>query len=365
MRQGGDVFVVDFGLAKPLGWEESLSASGRIMGTLPYMSPEQAEGRVAGPAADVYSLGATLYRLAAGRPPVRAGNVMELIARLQRREIDPPRRANPAVPPALEAVILEAMEDESRRYASAAELAEDLDRFLRGEPVSARPPGTLAVLGRSIRRNPLMIWATALLLAVLLWFALFGASTSARVESLVESADRKSAAADYEGALRVVAQNKVITSQYRAVGHPIAAAVTESMLDLIARDLGLDPAELRRRNLIRPDELPWTSVTGNVYDSGSYQAALARLLEVAHYDDLRREQAAARREGRCVGIGLSCFVELTGLWVAFDGSPYRKPRISKERRKRLDRMKAENLARLKELMKLPRLDRINRPGKRG
>jgi len=59
------------------------------------------------------------------------------------------------------------------------------------------------------------------------------------------------------------------------------------------------------------------------------------------------------------------FVELTGLWVAFDGSPYRKPRISKERRKRLDRMKAENLARLKELMKLPGFDRINRPGKRG
>ncbi len=124
---------------------------------------------------------------------------------------------------------------------------------------------------------------------------------------------------NYDGALRVVAQNKVITSQYRAVGHPIAAAVTESMLDLIARDLGLDPAEIRRRNLIRPDELPWTSVTGNVYDSGSYQAALARLLEVARYDELRREQAAARRQGRCVGIGLSCFVELTGPGAQFYG----------------------------------------------
>src|SRR4029077_18373479 len=86
---------------------------------------------------------------------------------------------------------------------------------------------------------------------------------------------------DYEGTLRVVAQHKVITSQYRAVGHPIAAAVTESMLDQIARDLALDPAEIRRRNLVPSDQMPWTSPTGNVYDSGSYHAALARLLETA------------------------------------------------------------------------------------
>jgi carbon-monoxide dehydrogenase large subunit len=124
---------------------------------------------------------------------------------------------------------------------------------------------------------------------------------------------------DYEGALSVVAQNKVITSQYRAVGHPIAAAVTESLLDQIARDLGLDPAEIRRRNLIRPDELPWTSPTGNVYDSGSYQAALARLLEVARYDDLRAEQTRARAAGRHLGIGLACFLELTGPGAQFYG----------------------------------------------
>ena len=123
----------------------------------------------------------------------------------------------------------------------------------------------------------------------------------------------------YDGSLRVVAQNKVITSQYRAVGHPIATAVTESMLDLIARDLHLDPAEVRRRNLIRPQELPYTSATGNVYDSGSYHAALERLLEAAKYDDLRRQQAAARAQGRHVGIGLSCFIELTGPGAQFYG----------------------------------------------
>src|SRR5262249_16979163 len=103
----------------------------------------------------------------------------------------------------------------------------------------------------------------------------------------------------------------------RAVGHPIATAVTESMIDLVARDLGLDPAEARRRNLVRPEDLPYTSAAGNVFDSGSYQAALARLLEVADYDGLRRAQAAARAAGRHVGIGLSCFVELTGPGAQF------------------------------------------------
>ena len=123
----------------------------------------------------------------------------------------------------------------------------------------------------------------------------------------------------YDATLTVVAQNKVVTSQYRAVGHPIATAVTESMVELIARDLGLDPAEMRRRNLVRPDELPYTSVTGNVYDSGSYHAALATLLEKAGYDELRHEQRRARQAGRAVGVGLSCFIELTGPGAQFYG----------------------------------------------
>jgi len=124
---------------------------------------------------------------------------------------------------------------------------------------------------------------------------------------------------NYDATLRVVAQNKAITSQYRAVGHPIATAVTESMVELIARDLGLDPAELRRRNLVRPDEFPYASAGGNVYDSGSYHAALETLLEAAGYDALRGEQRAARAAGRAVGIGLSCFVELTGPGAQFYG----------------------------------------------
>src|SRR6266850_4054153 len=91
------------------------------------------------------------------------------------------------------------------------------------------------------------------------------------------------------------------------------------MVDVVARDLGLDPAEVRRRNLVRPEELPYTSAAGNVYDSGSYQAALERLLEAAGYAALRRERVVARAAGRHVGIGLSCFIELTGPGAQFYG----------------------------------------------
>src|SRR4029077_12554751 len=111
----------------------------------------------------------------------------------------------------------------------------------------------------------------------------------------------------YEATLAVLAQNKVVTSQYRAVGHPIAAAVIESMVDVVARELHLDPAAVRRRNLVRPEELPYTSATGNVYDSGSYQAALDRLLEAVGYAALRGEQAAGRAARRPGGTRRSCF----------------------------------------------------------
>src|SRR6266705_5649499 len=124
---------------------------------------------------------------------------------------------------------------------------------------------------------------------------------------------------DYRASLRVVAQNKVITSQYRAVVYSIATAATESMIDVIARVLGLDPAEVRRRNLLSAGDLPYTSAAGNVYDSGSFLESLERLLDVAKYAELRREQAAQRAAGRHVGIGLAFFLERTGPGGQFYG----------------------------------------------
>src|SRR3989442_14479723 len=112
-------------------------------------------------------------------------------------------------------------------------------------------------------------------------------------------------------------------SQYRAVGHPIASMVMEAILDRAARDLGLDPAEIRRRNLVRPDELPYTTAFGYVFESGSYLESLELLLDKGGYARWRGEQARARAEGRHLGIGLSCFIELTapGSFYGSGGAP--------------------------------------------
>ncbi len=117
----------------------------------------------------------------------------------------------------------------------------------------------------------------------------------------------------------VVMQNKTPTSQYRAVGHPIATAVIEQLVERAARRLGVDPVELRRRNLVRPQDMPHQSPAGPVYDPADYPANLRHLVERAGYDRLREEQTRARAKGRLVGIGLSCFLELTGPNAAFYG----------------------------------------------
>ncbi|MEQ6901917.1 aerobic carbon-monoxide dehydrogenase large subunit [Nocardioides sp. YIM 152588] len=91
-----------------------------------------------------------------------------------------------------------------------------------------------------------------------------------------------------------------------------AVYLVERMVDVLARELAMDPAELRRRNLVPPGKFPYKTPTGWVYDSGDYPTALARVLELAGYDDLRAEQAARRAEGRLMGIGLSFFTEAVG-----------------------------------------------------
>jgi len=100
---------------------------------------------------------------------------------------------------------------------------------------------------------------------------------------------------------------------YRGVGMTMGAFVMERVMDLVAERVGLDPAEVRRQNLIPADAYPWTSPTGYVYDSGDYPRALEHALELADYATLRREQAAARAQGRLVGVGLACYTEYTGM----------------------------------------------------
>ena len=112
---------------------------------------------------------------------------------------------------------------------------------------------------------------------------------------------------------QVVATNTTPISAYRGAGRPEATAAIERAVDLFAAEIGLDPAEVRRRNLVPPDAFPYTTPGGAVYDTGAYEAALDKVLAAAGYRELRAEQGRRRERGDAVqlGIGVSCYVEIT------------------------------------------------------
>jgi len=156
MTAEGRPMVADFGLAKRSG-EVTLSAEGRVLGTPGYMPPEFAAGHSldAGPAADVYGLGAILYALLTGRPPFRGDTPLETIRRVADDEPAPPRALNPRVERAVQAICLRCLEKDPRhRYGSARELAEDLDRYLNAEVPLAEQLGWGEWLGRKLDRAP-------------------------------------------------------------------------------------------------------------------------------------------------------------------------------------------------------------------
>jgi serine/threonine-protein kinase len=147
----GRPHVADFGLAKRAEGDAGLTQTGAIVGTPGYMSPEQASGRrgTVTVAADVYGLGAVLFALLTGQPPFRGETVLESLERVRSREPEPPSGSNSRVSRDLETVCLKCLEkDPQRRYPSAEALAEDLERWMRGEPVVARRVGAVGRLWR-------------------------------------------------------------------------------------------------------------------------------------------------------------------------------------------------------------------------
>jgi serine/threonine protein kinase/Tfp pilus assembly protein PilF len=169
--------VTDFGLARRLEGEGGLTLSGVLVGTPSYMAPEQARGdkESIGPATDIYALGAILYELLTGRPPFRAESAAATLQQVVANEPVPPARLNPQAPRDLDTICLKCLHKEPRRrYASAAELADDLRRFGRGEPITARPVGPLERGARWVRRRPAL--AAALAAGVLLASTLVGAA---------------------------------------------------------------------------------------------------------------------------------------------------------------------------------------------
>src|SRR6266446_124996 len=169
----GEPMVSDFGLAKWLGEESNLTQTLTTLGTPGYIAPEQAEGRSFSPAADIYSLGAILFNLLAGRPPFIGANALSVIRQAAAMPAPKLRAFAPSLGRDLETIIARCLErDPKARYKTARALAEDLERWLEGRPIIARPVRAPTRVLRWSRRNPILagaISACLLLALALLW----------------------------------------------------------------------------------------------------------------------------------------------------------------------------------------------------
>ncbi len=240
----GEPKVGDFGLAHLREPETRLTQTGLPLGTPAYMAPEQVSGtEEITPRADVYALGAILYEMLTCRTPHAAPSLLGLYAEIMREEPVPPRRLDPDIPRELEAICQKALRKDPRaRYADAGGFAEDLARFLRDEPVSARPSGWLARARSAVRRKPAQAGAAVIgIVMAALSVALFASpapSVAERRERLAGALERAIAAQTDKadaGFGRLPRVRLVATLEAAAEGE-----APQDLLEYDLRNLGLD-----------------------------------------------------------------------------------------------------------------------------
>ncbi len=206
LDERGQLWVTDFGLAQVQG-NPCLTLTGDIVGTLRYMSPEQALARrvVIDGRTDIYSLGVTLYELLTLRPAVDGRDRQEILRKIAEAEPAPPCTLNPAVPRDLETIVLKSMaKAPSGRYATAKELADELRSFLEDKPIVARRPSLLDRAAKWTRRHGAVVWSAAISLAVLLLMAIAGLAASNIL--IARERNQKDAALEQRGAALATAE---------------------------------------------------------------------------------------------------------------------------------------------------------------
>ncbi|MCE9603503.1 MAG: serine/threonine protein kinase [Planctomycetia bacterium] len=241
----GEPHITDFGLARRVEGDSDLTQSGAIVGTPSYMAPEQARGeKQLSTAADVYSLGAILYELLAGRPPFKAATPMETIVQVVSQDPERPSTTLHRIDRDLETTALKCLEkDPRRRYDSAAALADDLDRWLRGEPILARPVGRWERTARWCRRNPLIAGLTATVAVSLVLGML--------VSSYFAAAARRSAEEARHEQLRAEANADLAQQQKLRADLKADAALQASNMLLAEKVLGDRSLYAARMNLVQ------------------------------------------------------------------------------------------------------------------
>jgi tetratricopeptide (TPR) repeat protein len=225
--------ITDFGLAKRLEGGPGHTQTGDILGTPSYMAPEQAAGRAAavGPAADVYALGAVLYEMLMGRPPFQGETPWDTVLQVMSHDPVPPARLQPRVPRDLETICLKCLEKEpKKRYASAHDLAEDLHRFLAGEPIRARPAGATERALKWAKRRPAAAALVAFGVLALLGLLLAGVWYNRRLEEEVAAEQRRRQEAERERAATQFQREKA-EANFRA-----AREAVDQMLTRVAQN---------------------------------------------------------------------------------------------------------------------------------
>jgi serine/threonine protein kinase len=232
--------VTDFGLAKKVTAGEGMTRTGALLGTPSYMAPEQAEGlgKHVGPAADVYALGAILYECLTGRPPFVGPTPLDIVLLVVQADPVAVRELQPGVPRDLETICLKCLQKEiGKRYGSAKDLADDLERFLHDEPILARPPSRVERAVKWSRRNkPWAILIGVVLLAVvgLAWLAvaMLLARNAESVQRLQAEKQRQQAYGNLEVAVNVIHQALLETGEKNLADRP---GMQETRRELLQR----------------------------------------------------------------------------------------------------------------------------------